>query len=307
MKKFLFNLQIFKEKIIFYWRSFRKWFHNNEKAIVTCSTIFLIILYILIGREIYHNVRYNKMYNELKNKYENTYEKLCNMEIKVNIENKEHEVMLSAINRKVNILHDFLKRMYPGFDYVKKIDEALESNDPKLVEDLPIDLYNIYVDRYLIGEHGLNKYQIKIPGVIYPVLNPDKSYVTFEFGLWHPYEGRHTATDINNKEDTQVVAMADGEIYRSFYDVHGGNTIELKCKINDEWYFFRYRHIDNLLVKKGDKVKQGQVIAAIGATGNWIIGGRHLHLEVWKWNGKRWVNINLFMNGTYGYKYINKL
>lgn len=304
MKNILWKIKLI---LLFKYASFREWFKLNEKAITICGLIFLIMLYVLIGREIYHSNKYNKMENDLNEKYSDTFKTMCELENKLNIENKKYEVMLCAINRKVNILYDFLKRMYPGFDYKEKIDRALNSDDPKDVEDLPSDLFNIYVDNYLIGEHGLTKYQLKIPNIIYPVKDPEKSYVTFEFGLRHPYEGWHTATDINNKEDTQIVAVADGEIWKSYYDKHGGNTIELKCKIDGEWYFFRYRHIDNILVKKGDKVKQGQVMAAIGKTGNWIIGGRHLHIETWKWVNGRWKNINLFMNGTYGYKYINQL
>ena len=40
----------------------------------------------------------------------------------------------------------------------------------------------------------------------------------------------------------------------------------------------RYGHCSKLIVKKGEKVKKGQLIALVGSTG--VSSGNHVHFEV---------------------------
>jgi len=47
-----------------------------------------------------------------------------------------------------------------------------------------------------------------------------------------------------------------------------------------------YAHNDRLLVRRGDKVGKGQVVAKVGASGN--VGSPQLHFEIRK--GKRAIN-----------------
>ncbi len=53
-----------------------------------------------------------------------------------------------------------------------------------------------------------------------------------------------------------------------------------------------YAHCKKIYVKKGDKIKQGQAIGEVGATGN--ATGPHLHFEIRKEN--RYVNPDLILN-----------
>ena len=91
----------------------------------------------------------------------------------------------------------------------------------------------------------------------------------------------HNAIDIMAPRETPVLAAADGEIARLVTNALGGTTLYLLS--NDRQVVFYYAHLDyyaeGLFV--GLKVKQGEVIAFVGDTGNAGIGNFHLHFAVW--------------------------
>lgn len=68
----------------------------------------------------------------------------------------------------------------------------------------------------------------------------------------------------------------------TFVGVAGGYGNLIKIKHSDG-YETRYAHLNKILVKKGQKISQGQVIAESGMSGR--VTGPHLHFEVRK-NGK---------------------
>jgi murein DD-endopeptidase MepM/ murein hydrolase activator NlpD len=75
-----------------------------------------------------------------------------------------------------------------------------------------------------------------------------------------------------------VVAAADGVVAYAGNELRGfGNMILIR---HDGGYVTAYAHNDSLLVKKGDKVKRGQTIARVGATG--AVFGPQLHFEIRK-------------------------
>lgn len=88
--------------------------------------------------------------------------------------------------------------------------------------------------------------------------------------------GRHDGIDISAKEGTPVKAADNGEAVYVNSSLRGyGNIIILKHK--DDFYTV-YAHNEENLVKSGDSVKKGEVIARVGSTGN--ATGAHLHFEV---------------------------
>lgn len=56
----------------------------------------------------------------------------------------------------------------------------------------------------------------------------------------------------------------------------------LKYEVEDG-YVITYAHCNEIFVKEGEKIKQGQVIASVGNTG--MVTGPHLHYGISK-NGK---------------------
>jgi murein DD-endopeptidase MepM/ murein hydrolase activator NlpD len=87
---------------------------------------------------------------------------------------------------------------------------------------------------------------------------------------------RHLGLDIEGKEGTPVVAIYDGIVTYSDDKLRGyGNMVIIK---HNEDYSSVYAHNRINLVREGESVKKGQVIAQVGATG-WT-DVPHLHFEI---------------------------
>ena len=103
--------------------------------------------------------------------------------------------------------------------------------------------------------------------------------VSSEFGLREdPIDGRgrqHKGVDIAAPEGTPVKASADGKVSFSGWQPGYGNMVIIE---HAGGYETRYAHNSDNLVRKGEVVKQGQVVASVGSTGRST--GSHLHFEV---------------------------
>lgn len=86
---------------------------------------------------------------------------------------------------------------------------------------------------------------------------------------------RHDGIDIRASRGTPILAAADGEVVYSKRLRGYGNLILLKHR---EDFFTVYAHTSVNLVKKGARIKKGQMIAKVGSTGRST--GPHLHFEV---------------------------
>jgi murein DD-endopeptidase MepM/ murein hydrolase activator NlpD len=116
--------------------------------------------------------------------------------------------------------------------------------------------------------------------LIIPVagVRPDQLIDTFDEAR---SEGRvHDAIDIMAPAETPVLAAADGKILKLFNSERGGTTIyQLNTKGDLVFYYAHLSHYADGLVE-GDIVKQGQVIAYVGDTGNAGAGNYHLHFSI---------------------------
>ncbi len=117
-----------------------------------------------------------------------------------------------------------------------------------------------------------------------PSIWPTKGWYSSGYGMRRdPFTGYkvfHRGIDIANHKGTPVVAPADGRVKEvGTYGSMG------KMLVIDHGYGFvtRYGHLDKIVVKRGEKVKRGDIIAKMGNSGHST--GPHLHYEVWR-NGK---------------------
>ena len=93
-----------------------------------------------------------------------------------------------------------------------------------------------------------------------------------------PITGRssfHTGVDIIAGPGTSVMAAAGGKVSFSGWMAEYGQVVEVD---HDNGLTSRYAHLSRSLVKVGDVVMKGQLLAQVGATGR--ATGPHLHFEV---------------------------
>ena len=88
----------------------------------------------------------------------------------------------------------------------------------------------------------------------------------------------HRGTDFAAKIGTPIIATASGTVTESTR--RGGNGKYVKIKHNST-YSTQYLHMSSQAVKKGQYVKQGDVIGYVGMTGN--TGGPHVCYRFWKY------------------------
>ncbi len=102
----------------------------------------------------------------------------------------------------------------------------------------------------------------------------------------HPILGftkMHTGTDFAAPTGTPILASGDGLVVRAQWCGGGGNCVKIK---HNRVYQTVYAHMSKFGrgIKKGARVKQGQIIGYVGSTG--LSTGPHLHYEVIE-NGRK--------------------
>lgn len=106
-----------------------------------------------------------------------------------------------------------------------------------------------------------------------------KGWLSSYFGTRKdPFTGRpatHKGVDFAGKEDSAIIATAAGVVSWADERYGYGNLIEIN---HGKGLKTRYGHNKELLVKVGDVVSKGQIIARMGSTGRST--GPHVHYEI---------------------------
>lgn len=109
-------------------------------------------------------------------------------------------------------------------------------------------------------------------------IKPIEGTISSKFGQREPTTAtvpkNHTGVDIAASLGTKIKASTSGEVVLASEEGDYGK--HLKIQIGEVSII--YAHCNNLYVKQGDKITQGQEIAEVGSTGNST--GPHLHFEI---------------------------
>jgi murein DD-endopeptidase MepM/ murein hydrolase activator NlpD len=114
-------------------------------------------------------------------------------------------------------------------------------------------------------------------------INPVIGRLTSRMGFrTDPFTGMwayHSGVDIANAPGTPVRAVQYGKVVHAGHKGNFGRTVIIQ---HPEGYRSLYAHLDRILVKKGQVVKQGGIIATLGNSGRST--GPHLHFEIHQMN-----------------------
>jgi murein DD-endopeptidase MepM/ murein hydrolase activator NlpD len=87
----------------------------------------------------------------------------------------------------------------------------------------------------------------------------------------------HSGTDYAAPTGTPIMTTAAGTIEQTGYTAGNGNFVKVK---HDRTYSTQYLHMSRILVRRGQTVRQGDIIGKVGSTG--LATGPHVCYRFWK-------------------------
>ena len=102
----------------------------------------------------------------------------------------------------------------------------------------------------------------------------------FSTSRFHPVQHRwkaHKGTDYVAPRGTPITATAGGVVEQSGFTAGNGNFVKVK---HNGTFSTQYLHMSKILVRRGQRVSQGQVIGLVGSTG--LATGPHVCYRFWK-------------------------
>ena len=240
---------------------------NNEKKdirllkkmivqILICISIYLVIYFInnseyvfskdfinKINEILSYDVNFMDLYNTIKDQYN-----------KIIVNNNEQEQPEQTKEQEENITQDGIGGAVEDLQNTSDVKEETTKELSQSEQDI-INVKNTTT-----------------------FIKPIEGIISSKYGQRDTATGRvpknHTGTDIAANLGTKIKSASDGEVVLASEEGDYGK--HLKIQIGEVSII--YAHCNNLYVKQGDKVTQGQEIAEVGSTGNST--GPHLHFEI---------------------------
>lgn len=102
----------------------------------------------------------------------------------------------------------------------------------------------------------------------------------FSARRFHPVQQRwkaHNGTDYAAPHGTPIMTTASGTVEATGYTSGNGNFVKVR---HNGTYATQYLHMSKILVRRGQRVQQGDVIGRVGSTG--LATGPHVCYRFWK-------------------------
>ena len=258
------------------------------------SSIILSFFILLIFYQFFDSPKEKKLKLEIQN--------LTSQYEVINNNMKQVEIVLDEIQDRDDNIYRVIFEADPiptsirkqGFGGVNRYEKLLGLSNSELMINTSKKIDQLTKQLYLqsksfdeVIDLAKNKSNMlaSIPA-IQPVANKDLKRMASGYGYRiHPiYKTRkmHYGMDFSAKTGTEIYATGDGIVSKIKRSKRGyGNYV----KINHGFgYETLYAHMSKYIVKRGQKVKRGEVIGYVGNSG--ISTAPHLHYEVRKDNKK---------------------
>ena len=244
--------------------------------------------------------RLNREINALTSQYEIVEDKLRQVELVLDDVQNRDDNIYRVIFEADPIPKSIRKAGYGGVNRYENLkgfsNSDLIINTSEKIDQISKQLYIQSKSFDDIIELAKNKSDMlaALPA-IQPVSNKNLSRMASGYGYRiHPiYKTRklHTGMDFSAKSGTPIYATGDGKVSKVKRSRRGyGNHVMI-----DHGYGYKtlYAHMKKYAVKKGQKVKRGEVIGYVGNTGTSV--APHLHYEVHK-DGRKINPVNFYFN-----------
>ncbi len=192
---------------------------------------------------------------------------------------------ISALSYDINWQHD--PKSGDAFEIMYEVMEDAEGNvikagELKFAAFAPKGNWRkIYAFQTNAGTTGYfnTKGESVVKSLLQTPLDPSRMRITSKFGRrkdpMQNYTKMHKGVDFGAPTGTPVMSAGDGTIVKAGWNGAYGNYILVR---HNSEYCTAYAHLSKIHVKPGTKVKQRQLIGAVGSTGRST--GAHLHYEV---------------------------
>lgn len=180
-------------------------------------------------------------------------------------------------------------------ELVEQLDTVYISTDYKNTDFDLTDLYSAMDELSIQYNEAVDATEIGDVKNIHWIAN-NEYYVTSKFGYRvDPISGAkiqyHAGSDFRCPANTEVGALFDGVVIDTGFAASSGNYVTVQSGDRIKYY---YCHLNDVLVSKGDKVNQYDIIALSGNTG-YRSTGPHLHIALYI-NGVAYDPTQLFEN-----------
>lgn len=171
----------------------------------------------------------------------------------------------------------------PEFAYVRSLsvlDDASKQSIQSLRSDIDMLLRQAKLQkdsyREIVASLSDEKERLNCTPSIKPLVH---GYISSRFGKrMDPFTGRlsrHLGVDFSVSLGAPIYASADGIVTYARRWSSFGNVVEISHGFG---FVTRYAHVSKIFVKKGQRVKRGDIIARVGSSGRSTAS--HLHYEV---------------------------
>jgi murein DD-endopeptidase MepM/ murein hydrolase activator NlpD len=130
------------------------------------------------------------------------------------------------------------------------------------------------IDYYNQDGKALKNYFLKAPLKFVNITSK------FSKNRFHPVQLKwkaHSGTDYAAPKGTPIMTTAKGVVEQTGFTAGNGNFVKVK---HDGTYSTQYLHMSKILVRRGQSVRQGDIIGKVGSTG--LATGPHVCYRFWK-------------------------